>query len=196
MPPRAPIHGNHLDFGFPYGETQTLTYGGITLTIAAENFARESSGENNLANLGYSRELDPEYEFRTQKTNDGSTYWTSPQEQSYLFEWSLWKLTQEQVYALMAMAERQRAERGAVRLRDQREVLIEKAPRARAKVGTTYTNVNTPDVVYFWPQFDIELLIQPKDVILEHFYPSTKAKYYKVAFSAREMNLVPPSQDI
>ncbi|NCJ05214.1 hypothetical protein GS597_01495 [Synechococcales cyanobacterium C] len=185
--------------GFPYGTTQTFRYNNasdLTLTLLAAEFRPGNDEDSDIRTIGYARRPDEEYEFRTQRTNEGASYWTAPRFQAYEFEWRLQRLSLQKAEVLIALFERQQRERLPIRLHDQRLASRQVSPRTRARVGTVAGAPTISGMVYFWGQYDIELLLQPENVVLAGGDCKTGAKYYNASFSAREMDFVPVSEDI
>lgn len=176
----------------PYvGTTQTFRYGSggnlITVTLGAGDF-RVGQGEGLLSSLGYDRTPDPDYRRSTQRGTLGNPYWQGPSfERPELFRWQLQGLTDQQYWGLLAIISRQQRDKEAVRLIDERWAFHEPSPRTRAKKGALLTPV--PGMVCYYAQFDIELF--------EEGGRNYRADgSHELSLSARELNLVPLSEDI
>lgn len=174
------------------GTTQTLIFGGVTLTLSDRNFDGDSFG-----GIGYRRSRVQEHLISVSESFYGASIVDGPFfPPKYEFEWQLW-LRQEDLLKLLAIIDGQQNSprtQGSIpcRLRDQRLPLLVKTPRSRAKVGTTGITAPTGHEV-IWPQFD--LLLTPSSDLWE-WYLHSGGDLYRVKFSGRELALVGVGADL
>lgn len=180
---------------FFLGTTQTLSIGSLSLTLTAEDF---DGGE--MSGLGYIRTKDVSQQVAAAESYYGASlldgpYWPA----RYQFAWGL-QLLPAKLMLLLAIYEEQQHRfknniaNASVRLRDQRIVLMERSPRNRAKVGTVANAPTAPTgFSFFWPQFNI-MLEAGSDLYQWHSRPSNDL--FKVKIAARELEIVPISEDV
>ncbi len=182
-------------FTFPIGDSQTLSIGGLTLTLHWNRF--NANGDNAW---GYSRIEVIEQQATISNSLDGASIvegnFFEPKHQ---FEWHLW-LDPEQTHLLYAIWKEQqyraRSQQSdiAVRLQDRRLTFMGRSPRIRAKVGDTINEITAPTgFAFFWAQFDVFLQI-PED--FSRWFLTSSNHLFEVKLKAKELSLVSPSEDI
>ena len=176
----------------PIGTTQTLSIGSLTLTLAAEDFDGSQFG-----GLGYQRSKDVAQQMTAAESFYGASILTGPFFTArYQFAWGL-QLLPAKMYPLIALWEEQQwriknqQADVAIRLRDQRLVLMERNPRTRAKVGT-FSGTPPAGFAFFWPQFDV--ILEAGSDLLE-WYSRPSDDLFKVKLAARELSLVGVAAD-
>lgn len=177
----------------PIGTTQTLSIGSLSLTLTAEDFDGSQYG-----GLGYQRFKDVAQQMTAGESFYGASYFEGPFFAArYQFAWGL-QLLPDKLYPLIALWEEQqhriKAQQAdtAIRLLDQRLVLMERNPRTRAKVGT-FTGTPPTGFNFFWPQFDV--ILEVGSDLLE-WYSRPSEDLFKVKLAARELALVEVTEDV
>lgn len=182
-----------------FGPSQVIRLPGtsLTTTLTVENFASTKNPSNLLDWIGFDMSPDPAFERRSNRTQYGYDYWTGPQyHESLLFSWRLQLLNPTQVEILVGIIELQRRNESRARLENSRVVTVEKNPRTRGRVAVaTVTNAQA-GLNYFFGLYNIEL-IGSRDSFTPHGVDrNTGLLSYKGNLQAREMQLVPTSEDI
>ena len=179
---------------FVIGTTQTLSIGALSLTLSSNDYDGAE-----YAGVGYTRIKDPAHLMSAAESFYGASLVDGPFFRAkHQFAWGL-NLLPDKLMLLVAIWEEQQhriktqQSDVAVRLHDQRLVFMERTPRIRAKVGTL-SGAPTPPTGFgfFWAQFDIILEVG-SDLSAWNFRVSDDL--FKVKFAARELDLVPTSED-
>lgn len=180
---------------FVIGTTQTLSIGSLSLTLTREDY---DGGE--LSSLGYTRTKDVAHQMAAAETFYGASLVDGPFfTAKHQFAWGL-QLLPAKVFPLIAIWEEQqhriKTQQAdvAIRLLDQRLVFMERSPRIRAKVGTVSGAITPPTgYEFFWAQFDI--ILEAGGDLLSWFSRPTD-DLFKFKIAARELSLVPTTEDI
>jgi hypothetical protein len=152
-----------MALSFPWGTLQTLSYGGITLTLSYANLVFRPSGNDSiLSQVGCDRFEDPESLPSFTLNYSGATHKDGPPYRApYKYAWQLQELTITQLEQAKAIARLSRDANSPVRLVDRFYGLGEPTPRTRAAAGTVPVAgaPTVPGMVYFFPIFDLLPLV-------------------------------------
>jgi len=182
---------------FPIGYTQTLSIGSISLTLIDIDFDADQHG-----GLGYKRFKDVAHQMGAAESFYGATLLDGPFfPAKHQFTWSL-ILPPEKIYPLIAIWEEQqyrikdKQADVAVRLLDGRLVAMERSPRTRAKFGTVANSPTPPPgFEFFWPQYDV--ILEVGSDLMEWYLQDANgaAENFTIKIAARELTLVPVTED-
>jgi hypothetical protein len=182
------------DFDFPYGYELSLILGDLRLDLNWYNFHG-----NNGDGLGAKRTRDFSQQATISESRNGSTIIEGDYfKPKHIFEYEFFLNTEEKELLEAIWEEQQDRSREqnpdlAVRLLDQRMIFKGKNSRKRAKIGDIVTNPIAPiGFQFFWCQFDIFLKFENPS----EWFGKVDKNHFITKIKAREMDLVPPSEDL
>lgn len=177
------------------GTTQILSIGSLSLSLTSEDY---DGGQ--YSGLGYVRIKDISQQMAAAESFHGATLVDGPFfTAKHQFAWGL-QLLPTKLFTLIAMWEEQQHRiktqqaNFAIRLQDRRILFMERSPRIRAKSGTVTGAIAPPTgFEFFWPQFNI--ILEAGSDLME-WYSRPSDDLIKVKISARELELVPTTEDV